>query len=226
MNFQDNKINEAKNDFKYLLNRGFPKKGALEFVGNHYLLKQEERNYLYRTVFTNKQMDERKDKLILLADIKDKEVTIDGYNVLITTESICNGEDENIVIGEDGVLRDINAVFGKYKQSETTEIALKSIIAILKLFKPKKILFFYDRPVSLSGELAKLTNEVLESYSVPGKAETCETVDFKLVELSRDVNRIIATSDSVIIDKVDRILDIPSYVSRLKGKKGYDFVCI
>ncbi|MCC7550468.1 MAG: DUF434 domain-containing protein [Methanobacterium sp.] len=215
MNFQDPILKEAKKDFRYLLDRGFPRTGALNFVGNHYLLDQVQRNYLNRTVFSKEKMETRKSKLILLSEIKGKCVLIDGYNVLITAESVSKREDEVLVNCDDGVMRDVNAVFGKYKENENTRIALNSIISLLKIFKPKEVLFFYDRPVSLSGELARSTQKILQSQQVPGDARTVENVDKKLVTLSQDLRGVVATSDGIIIDNVEKVLDIPSYIARL-----------
>lgn len=214
MNFNDPILKEARKDFQYLLSRGFPRTGALEYVGNHYLLDEMQRNYLNRTVFSREKIETRKNKLILLSDINGKDVLLDGYNVLITVETMFQGEDDLIVDCEDGVTRDVKAVFGKYKENENTEIALTSIISLLKLFKPKRVLFFYDSPVSLSGELARTTNEILKSLNVPGDAQTSKNVDLKLVNLSHELGAVVATSDGIIIDKVDNVLDIPSYVSR------------
>lgn len=215
MNFQDTILEEAKRDFRYLLDHGYPRTGALTFVGNHYLLDQMQRNYLNRTVFSQEKMETRKDKLILLSDVKDKNVLIDGYNVLITVESIFNLEEEFMVSCDDGVTRDIKAVFGKYKKNQNTEVALNSIISLLKHFKPKNVLFLYDSPVSLSGELAKTTQELLKSLGVHGDAQTTAKVDSELVNLSIEMEGIVATSDGIIMDKVASVLDIPGYVSRM-----------
>jgi hypothetical protein len=214
MNFNDPTLKEAKKDFRYLLGRGFPRTGALEYVGNHYLLDEMQRNYLNRTVFSREKIKTRKSKLILLSDVKDKDVLLDGYNVLITVETMFQGADDLIVNCDDGVTRDVKAVFGKYKENETTESALKSIISLLKLFKPKSVLFFYDSPVSLSGELTRTTKEILDSCEVPGDAQTSKNVDKTLINLSKEMGAVVATSDGVIIDKVDSVVDIPGYVSR------------
>lgn len=54
----------AYEDLKYLLNRGYRKKYALEFVANHYLLTSKERYFLMRCVFSDKEIEERKRKLV------------------------------------------------------------------------------------------------------------------------------------------------------------------
>jgi len=214
----EDKILEARKDFQYLLDRGFPRTGSLEFVGNHYLLDQLERNYLIRTVFSHEQIERRKSKLILLSDVEGRDVLLDGYNVLITTETICQGLDDLIVNCDDGVTRDIKSVFGKYKENKTTPEALNSIISLLKLFKPNSMLFLYDSPVSMSGDLARTTREILNSHQVLGDAETSENVDKTLIDLSQELEAVVATSDGIIIDKVNSVLDIPGYISRTKKK--------
>jgi hypothetical protein len=218
MNFKDPKLEAANKDFRYLLNQGYPRKGALKFIGDHYLLEELTRNYLYRTVFSKDQAESRRIKLVPLADIKNKIVFIDGYNVLITLESICSRENGLIVKGDDGVIRDVKAVFGKYKGNKMTKSVLNSVISLLKLYHPLAVRVFYDRPVSFSGELTKLTQEIMEMHDVQGTVETSENVDFQLVHLSRDVDGIVATSDGVIMDKVDKILDIPSYLFKPNKK--------
>lgn len=215
-------IQDARKDFHYLLDRGFPRTGCLEFVGNHYLLNQLERNYLNRTVFSNEQIEKRKSKLILLSDIEGRDVLLDGYNILITTETIYEGADDLVVNCDDGVTRDIKAVFGKYKKNKNTTKALNSIISLLKLFKPKSVLFFYDSPVSLSGDLARTTREILNSHQVLGDAETSENVDKTLIDLSQELEAVVATSDGIIMDKVNNVLDLPGYISRANKKKLKD----
>lgn len=211
-------LQTAAQDLRFLLNRGYRKANALEFVGNHYLLDKEERNYLNRSIFSGKKSLARKDKLVPLSKIKGKTLLIDGYNILITIESICSG-DKSITISDDGVLRDINAVFGKYKLKENTEKALNSIFALIKIYQPSDVRIFYDTPVSFSGELSKLTEEIMSSYGVSGSAKTVENVDYQLVSLSRETGGVVATSDGAVMDKVEEVLDIPCFMYKIK-KKG------
>ena len=207
-------LKEAAYDLKFLLNRGYRKKGALDFVANKYLIDKRGRNYLMRKVFSDEKSLKRSVKLVDIQNIDDDLIFIDAYNVLITVESICNKEFDSVVMCDDGVLRDINAVFGKYKISRSTEPSLEYIISILKAHKPSCINFIYDIQVSKSGELAKLTNKIIKNKQVRGNAITSRTVDFDLLKLSNEPNRIIATSDSVIMDKTARVIDIPCWICK------------
>ncbi len=211
------KLEDATSDLKFLLNKNYNKKAALEFVGNHYLLDKEERNYLQRKVYSTEASKGRKSKIIPLSKIRGKTLFIDGYNVLITVESICSS-DGSIVICDDGVLRDVNAVFGKYKCKEDTVNALNSVLALVKIYKPQDVQVFFDSQVSRSGELARLTEEIMKKQEIKGSAHTAPNVDYQLITKSHEIEGVVATSDSVIMDKVDNILDIPCFIHKIKKK--------
>lgn len=214
MDFEE-KISEAVHDLRYLLNRGYRKKGALKFVSNRYLLNIHERNYLARKVFSREVALSRQNKILDISRVKDENVFVDGYNVLITVESICTGY-PSLVRCDDGFLRDVNAVFGKYRINDTTQTALNQIILLLKCYNPRFVKFLYDSPVSQSGELSKVTRALLKANEVPGCAVTSKNVDTELVTLSREVQGIVATSDSAVIDKIQRVVDIPCEILKMR----------
>ena len=136
------RLKNASYDLKFLLNRKYNKKAALNLVANKYLLNKDGRNYLIRKVFSDKKSRDRSNKIISIDNITDKTIFIDGYNVLISVETICNQEYDSLIMCDDGVLRDIKAVFGKYKISKTTKNALNNIITILCKYNPECIFFF------------------------------------------------------------------------------------
>lgn len=208
------RLEDAAYDLKFLLNRGYRKKVALNLVANKYLLNRDGRNFLVRKVYSNEKITERLLKIVNIVNIRNKTVFIDGYNVLITVESISNHDYDSIIICDDGVLRDINAVFGKYKISSSTEVALNNIISILHQNDPACINFLYDSPVSKSGELAKLTNKLIKTHGLNGIAVTEKNVDFKLVKLAKKFDGIVATSDGAVMDKVKHVLDIPYWICK------------
>lgn len=215
MDFEE-KISEAVHDLRYLLNRGYRKKGALKFVSDKYLLNIHERNYLARKVFSGEVALSRQNKILDISRVKDENIFVDGYNVLITVESICTGY-PSLVRCDDGFLRDINAVFGKYRINDTTKTALTQIILLLKCYEPQFVKFLYDSPVSQSGELSKVTRTLLNANDLPGDAVTSKNVDSELVTLSREVQGIVATSDSAVIDKIQRVIDIPCEILKKMG---------
>jgi hypothetical protein len=205
-------LKNAAYDLKFLLNRGYRKKVALNLVANKFLLNKNERNFLVRKVFSDTESHDRIIKIVEINNINNETIFIDGYNVLITVESICKHEYDSVIKCDDGVLRDLKAVFGKYKISSSTETALNHIITILKQYHPSCIHFLYDSPVSKSGELATLTKSLITKHGAIGSASTNKNVDFELVKLSKRFGGIVATSDGAVIDKVEQFLDIPYWI--------------
>ncbi|MFZ0441802.1 MAG: DUF434 domain-containing protein [Methanobacterium sp.] len=208
-------LKNAAYDLKFLLNRGYRKKVALNLVTNKYLLDKNGRNYLVRKVFSDKESRARTAKIVDINNINNKTIFIDGYNVLISVETICKQEYDSLILCDDGILRDVKAVFGKYKSTSSTETALNYIINVLAPYKPACIYFLYDSPVSKSGELASHTDDLIKTNGLNGAALTHNNVDFELVKLSKDYGGIVATSDSAVIDKVDKVLDIPHWICNI-----------
>lgn len=213
-----NKLKNGAKDLRYLLDRGYRKKLALDFVANHYLLDQKERNYLSRYVFSKKLSRQRQEKLNSLPAVSGNTIFIDGYNVLITVENIFNNP-ESLMISQDGILRDSSAVFGKYKLKDETIYSLNIILETLKTHKPSFVKFYFDKQVSFSGELAKMVNNFLDSLDIPGNAVLSENVDYELVQEWEEKGGLVASSDGAVIDKVDSAIDIPMFILK---KEAYE----
>src|SRR4030042_431958 len=89
LNFQALQI--SAKDFRFLLNRGYPRKAALQLVGNRYGLTADERHLLHRGVFSDEDAKSRREKKVHLAGMMNENLAIDGYNVLITIEAGISG---------------------------------------------------------------------------------------------------------------------------------------
>jgi len=211
-NMKNNHLNRAAYDLKFLLNRGYRKKGALNFVSNKYLLNKDERNYLFRKTFSDSKALSRRGKIISMDAMIGKNIFVDGYNVLITSETILNHDYDSLVMCDGGVLRDMKAVFGKYRMDKGTEKVIILILKLINQYKPNCVNLLFDRPVSKSGELAKLTSSILKDLGMNGSAETQSNVDYELVKRSKLFNGVVATSDGVIIDHTDTVLDVPYWL--------------
>ncbi|MDO8871002.1 MAG: DUF434 domain-containing protein [Methanobacteriaceae archaeon] len=208
-NSQD-KIKNASLDLRYLLNQNYRKKVALKFVANHYLLDKNCRNCLARSVFSDSVSQSRKSKLVNLEDIKNSIIFLDGYNVIITVESILNND--KIVLADDGIIRDTQAVFGKYKFREITISALSLIFDCISHHRPKYMEFYLDRQVSFSGKLAQEIEAMMENYDLNGRSILSNNTDYRLVQECGKSLCIMGTSDGVIIDKVEKVVDIPHFI--------------
>jgi hypothetical protein len=203
-NFQD--LQKAAEDFRYLLNRRYPRKAALELVGNRYGLTYDERHLLHRGVFSNSDSKSRKKKIIPTTGIRNKDLAIDGHNVLITIEAALSGRP--LVLADDGFIRDISGLSGSFTKSEITETAIQLILNVLKKWKPRKTLFLLDAPISMSGRLAEEIRDRLKQANLPGDAKAVKVPEKILIGFPG----VIATSDTAIINPSKKVLDLAGYI--------------
>lgn len=206
-----NPLIKAADDFRYLLNRGYPRKASLELVGNRYALGKAERDLLHRGVFSDKDSNSRKRKRISFSKIQNSPLAIDGYNVLITIEAGLSRSP--LILGDDGFIRDISGLSSMYKPTELTEKAIRLILQFLKKLKPRSILFLFDAPMSKSGVLAKEVRELLKKEGLQGEAQTHPYPEKILNEFSG----IIATSDTAILDRSKKVIDLAGEILKRYG---------
>lgn len=207
------KLKEAGKDLFYLLNKGYPKQNSLDLVGNRYNLNSDERHILHRAIFSRKESRIRKERLISPSEIKDEILGIDGHNVLITIESTIKGKP--VIFCKDGLIRDISGVSKKYRISKSTLKALNLIFEILVNYRPKKILFYFDSPISKSGQLSQLVREKIKEFKLVGDAFAVKVPEKFLLNLP-----IVSTSDYAIVDRVKNVFDLAGFTVRKKLKKA------
>ena len=201
-------IQKAARDFRFLLNEGYPRKASLELVGNRYGLTSDERHLLHRGVFSNSDSGSRRKKKVFFGEVRNKDLVIDGHNVLITVEAGISGRP--LVVGDDGFIRDISGLSGGFKQTETTEKAIQFIIHAIKKIKPSQTLFLLDAPISKSGELAEAVRNYLTKQDIPGEAMAVKVPERILIGFPG----VVATSDTAIIDQSKKVLDLAAHVLR------------
>lgn len=198
-------IKEAIEDLRYLLNQGYPRSSAVEFVSDHYQLELNDRHLLARCVFSDDEIREHRGQVVEHSEVSGRSIGIDGYNILITVESILTGE--RIIKCDDGFIRDLQAIFGKYKMSKASERALSLIIRTLKKLDPEKVVLLFDKQVSKSGELAGIARRQLDEEGIEGNARTTVGTDAKVWKYE-----VSASSDRVVINKSNRVLDISTMI--------------
>lgn len=199
-------LQNASGDFRYLLNRRYPRKAALELVGNRYRLTFDERHLLHRGVFSNSDSKSRKKKIISITGIRNKDLAIDGHNVLITIEAALSGRP--LVLADDGFIRDISGLSGSFAKSEITEAAIELILDVLKKWKPRKTVFLFDAPISMSGKLAEEIRDRLKRENLLGDAMAVKVPEKILIGYPG----VIATSDTAIINPSKKVLDLAGYI--------------
>ncbi len=205
-----NGLQEAAKDFRYLLNRGYPRKISLELVGNRYQLTSDERHLLHRGVFPDADAERRQKRIIPTHKIQNRDLAIDGYNVLITIEASLSGR--SLILGDDGFIRDISGLSGNFKKTEKSVEALQLILRTLKKAKPSHTLFLFDAPISKSGRLALEVRNLLKIENLSGDAMAVNVPEKILIGFPG----IIATSDTAIIDRSPKIFDLAGHILRTR----------
>ncbi len=206
-----NDLQAAISDLRYLLNRGYSGKLALDVVCNRYGLSIAERNFLVRAVFPRTEILAHRAKRAGISEARGREVAVDGYNVLITVEAGLKGEE--VFLCDDGFVRDAQASFGKYRMSAATLPAVDEILKRLKRYSPKRVVFIFDSQVSRSGELAAAVRKRMIALGVKGDASVAHDADLALARY-----RYVCSSDRAVIKKAERIIDLPYHI--LKKKIG------
>ena len=201
----------AAEEARYLLDRGYPKDSAVRFVSNHHGLPEEQRYALARVVLSSRSARERKAKAVPVQALRRRDVIVDGYNVLITVESLLAGYP--VYLCDDGFLRDVRGIFKRYQPSRFTETALSLILDLLALADPGRIEFLLDQQMSRSGELAAEIRERMAGRSLPGTACTARDTDHRL----KMNPGIVASADGNVIDAASMVVDLPAEIARMRG---------
>ncbi len=211
MKLKRGKLARVVNDLRYLLDHGYPRDSTVDFVSNHYRLPLRERHLIARCVFSKREAVEHRQKIVRAGTVRGKSLGIDGYNVIITLESILTGK--QVVCCDDGFLRDLRAIFGKYRTSRATEGAIEEVLKVVAKAKPREVAVFFDKQVSKSGELAGKVRRGLRELGLKGDSRAVGGVDFRLRGFD-----VVASSDRAVIKRAKAVWDIPAEL--LKRKKA------
>ena len=201
-------IQEAAQDLRYLLGRGYPRELGLKITGDRWGLEARERQVLRRGVFAPAEAAARRARLLALDAVADQAVGVDGHNLLITLESALTGA--TLVAADDGVIRDIGQRGRHYGPSPDTEQAAALILAALAQAGAREMLVLLDAPLSKSGELAARLRGMLAQAGLIGDARAVPAPDRALAGFAG----VVVSGDSAVIDATARPLDLAGHIIR------------
>ena len=146
-------LSSCAEDIVYLLDRNYPYKTVLNFVGNRHRLTERQRTALMRMCASHEMLKIRRDRQ------KDEleegcTVHIDAFNAAVLMETALCGS--MILKGMDGCYRDLSGLAGTYSVIDTTAPGIRMILNALIRHKVKEAVFWVDAPVSNSGRLKKV----------------------------------------------------------------------
>ncbi|WP_353662560.1 DUF434 domain-containing protein [Hydrogenimonas sp. SS33] len=196
------RLRQAVEDLSCLLQRGYAQKAATELVGNRYQLTARERHALLHAAWSGHS---RKAPLPPEA-LRGRRLCIDGFNLLITLETALGGG--ILIRGRDGCYRDIANVHGNYSFRIETEKAVEMAADAIAALGVAEAVWYFDRPVSNSGRIARLVNRVAEARHLPMRTETVDQVDTRL----KRCPDVAVTADAVILDSGVDWFDLAGWI--------------
>ncbi len=160
---------------------------------------------LYRTIHSREHDHEIMEKTVHLEPDGTQCLIIDFYNIIILIIESLQGH--KVYRGSDGYTRDLAKVFGRSrKPMEEINKVLYTLYDFLSRIPLEKILFIADKQVSHSKEHLKNAARIMKSLNI--ETVLTDQTDKTILELARKEKCVIATGDTVILEKAGRTTDL------------------
>lgn len=184
---------QAQEEIRWLLNRGYPMGSVTELVGSHYQLTSRQRVALQRATASDRQVQVRRMAMLPMESAAQGPVLIDGFNLIILLEVALSGG--LLILGSDGVLRDLAGLRGTYRILGWTEQAIGLIGQELKSLQVPQAVIYLDRNVSNSGRLKQLIRFQAAAWPFPVHVELVPNADACLDHRER-----VVSQDAFVLD--------------------------
>ncbi|MDF1840223.1 MAG: DUF434 domain-containing protein, partial [Rubripirellula sp.] len=205
----------ATNELSWLLSRGYAISSSLKLVGDRHALTARQRLAISRSACSEKSRQVRRQRRIDSVDLRQSELWIDGYNVLVSVEAAFGGG--VILQGQDGCYRDMASMHGSYRRVEETVPAIEQIGKQLAHWQIVHCRWLLDRPVSNSGRLKMLLAKIAQQYGWDWQVELVVDPDPILARCEH----IVASADSQILDRANRWFNLAREVIDLRIPKAW-----
>jgi hypothetical protein len=200
------RLSRAVDDLCWLLTRGYAPDSSLKLVGDHHALVARQRIAVARCSSSDSDAQRRRMHEVATQDLYNRPLKLDGYNVLTTIEAALSGG--VILAARDGAFRDMAGMHGTYRKVSETIPALELLGAQLADWEIADCIWFLDRPVSNSGRLKSLMEDLAAKKGWPWRVELANDPDALLAESPE----VIATADSVILDRCSSWCNLAGHV--------------
>jgi len=203
-------LRQAVSDCSWLLTRKYPVDAALKLVGDRYRLTARQRMAVRRSACSDQSLARRRHAFVR-GSLEGERLAIDGYNLLITVESALSGG--LILVGRDECHRDLASVHGTYRKVDETVPALELIMRHLEARAVAHVTCYLDAPVSNSGRLGKLIEE-LAARGARRDPEWNVALAPSPDAVLTTSESVVVTTDSVVLDGCGRWIDIAAQIIR------------
>ena len=199
-------LQEAANEYLWLLSHGYPQKSSLKMVGDKFMLARELRQVLYRGITSQDRARARKDRI---GHVEEGEVVlIDVYNVLFTVNNYLLGRP--VFISNDGLLRDAGEMRGKIVSKPVFSRSKDLLLEVLSAWPAATYFLYLDQPIPYSVHLSIELSKDMIQRGIEGEAFAVKSPDALLIKNEKDA---ICTSDGGIIDQcVCKVVDLPFHL--------------
>jgi hypothetical protein len=188
-------LRAAAHDLCWLLDHGYAAHSATELVGNRHNLASRQRMAVSRCACSAAAAQHRRALQLKSAEVRGRELWLDGYNILTVLESALSGG--VVLIGRDGCCRDIAGIHRRYRKVNETAPVLRLIGETVANWGVTGCRWWLDQPVSNSGRLKTFIGETAQAAGWNMPVELAFNPDRVLWES----DQVIATSDSVVLDR-------------------------
>lgn len=201
-------LRKATEELSWLLSHGYAIKSALKLVGDRHNLKERQRLAVSRAACSDDSLRGRRGRCLAVHNIKDKSLIIDGFNLIITIEAALSSG--VLLLCRDDCIRDLSSVHGSYRSVQETETAIRLVAETFATLQPESVRWLLDSPISNSGRLAQQLRTQAQENGWNWKVETVFNPDAEILSS----NDIAVTSDSLILDGVQRWINFNDYIIR------------
>jgi len=191
------RLRAAVHDLSWLLGRGYAATSTLKLVGDRYELLARQRAAVSRCACGDAARERRARHEAAAADLRGRELLVDGYNLLTTVQVALAG---GVVLrGRDGCYRDLASVHARARGMAEAIPAAERLGLSLEHLGAGTVTWYLDRPVSHSGALAAKLRDIAAAHGWDWRTRLVNDPD-PILSRARDM---VATSDSVILDRCE-----------------------
>jgi len=201
-------LRDATADLSWLLSRGYTPAASLKLVGDRFQLTQRQRLAVMRSGCSDESLRKRKAIELSPPDVAGRPIAVDGFNLLTTIEAALAGG--VILVGRDGCCRDLASMHGSYRKVDETRPALQLIGESLAALHAGPCLWLFDKPVSNSGRVGTLTEQLAAEHGWDWRFELANDPD----RLLRETHDIVVSADSQVLDACGRWLNLAAEIIR------------
>jgi len=200
------RLRAAVADLSWLLTRDYAIKDALKLVGDRFDLNERQRLAISRAACSDQSRTLRLASCLAVDTVRDQNLIIDGFNLLITIEAALSGG--LLLFCRDGCIRDLSSIHGSYRSVQETETALSLIGESLARLDAAAALWLLDKPISNSGRLAQKIRALAALNGWAWSVELAFNPDKEIIAS----DRIAISSDGPLLDQTRNWINLALYI--------------